>query len=202
VDAAATVLSDEELLRCLARPGFSTAAEVTDVSGRGVGIDVVATAARALGGSLEIRSEENKGTTFTVRLPVTLAIVRALLARSGAETYALPLTHVAETVDPRPEDIQRVQGREAIVLRGKLLPIVRLGELVGAGATVSHSRVPVIVLELGDRRTGVAVDALLGQQEIVVKSFEAPRGMLPVFSGATILGDGRPALILDAGGLT
>jgi two-component system chemotaxis sensor kinase CheA len=202
VDAAQSALSDEELFRFLARPGFSTAATVTDVSGRGVGIDVVATAARALGGSLEIRSEEGKGTTFTVRLPVTLAIVRALLARAGTETYALPLTHVAETVDPRPEDIQRVQGKEAILLRGRLLPIVRLSDVVGTAATVSHSRVPVIVLEMGERRTGVAVDALLGQQEIVVKSFEAPRGMLPVFSGATILGDGRPALILDAGGLT
>ncbi|MFI5037894.1 MAG: chemotaxis protein CheW, partial [Solirubrobacterales bacterium] len=171
-------------------------------SGRGVGIDVVATAARALGGSLEVRSEEGRGSTFTVRLPVTLAIMRALLARAGAETYAMPLTHVAETVDPRPEDIQRVQGREAILLRGRLLPIVRLSDIVGAGATVSHSRVPVIVLEVGERRTGVMVDVLLGQQEIVVKTFEAPRGMLPVFSGATILGDGRPALILDAGGLT
>jgi two-component system chemotaxis sensor kinase CheA len=202
VGADVTALSDEELYRCLGRPGFSTKTEVTDVSGRGVGIDVVATAARALGGSLEIRSEDGKGTTFTVRLPVTLAIMRALLARAGAETYALPLTHVAETVDPRPQDIQRVQGREAIMLRGRLLPIVRLSDLVGTGATVSVSRVPVIVLELGERRTGVLVDALLGQQEIVVKSFEAPRGMLPVFSGATILGDGKPALILDAGGLT
>jgi two-component system chemotaxis sensor kinase CheA len=179
-----------------------TNTEVTDVSGRGAGIEVVATAARMLGGSLEIRSEDGKGTTFTVRLPVTLAIMRALLARAGAETYALPLTHVAETLDPRPQDIQRVQGKEAIMLRGRLLPIVRLSDLVGTGATVSLSRVPVIVLEMGERRTGVLVDALLGQQEIVVKSFEAPRGMLPVFSGATILGDGKPALILDAGGLT
>ncbi|MFI5213293.1 MAG: chemotaxis protein CheA [Gemmatimonadales bacterium] len=202
VDAAQSALSDEELFRFLARPGFSTKTTVTDVSGRGVGIDVVATAARALGGSLEVRSEEGRGSTFTVRLPVTLAIMRALLARAGAETYAMPLTHVAETVDPRPEDIQRVQGREAILLRGRLLPIVRLSDIVGAGATVSHSRVPVIVLEVGERRTGVMVDVLLGQQEIVVKTFEAPRGMLPVFSGATILGDGRPALILDAGGLT
>jgi two-component system chemotaxis sensor kinase CheA len=202
LDGAQAALSDEELLRFLARPGFSTMATVTDVSGRGVGIDVVATAARALGGSLEVRSEEGRGTTFTVRLPVTLAIMRALLARAGAETYALPLTHVAETVDPRPEDIQRVQGKEAILLRGRLLPIVRLSDIVGVDATVSHSRVPVIVLEMGERRTGVMVDALLGQQEIVVKTFEAPRGMLPVFSGATILGDGKPALILDAGGLT
>ncbi len=197
-----TSLPDEELFRLLTRAGFSTAKQVTDVSGRGVGIDVVATAARALGGSLEIRSEEGKGTTFTLRLPVTLAIMRALLARAGGEMYAMPLTHVAETVDPRQDEIQQVQGREAIVLRGKLLPLVRLGDVVGTMVTKTASRVPVIVLEMGERRTGLIVDALVGQQEIVVKSFDAPKGTLPVFAGATILGDGKPALILDAAGLT
>ncbi len=202
IAADVIALPDEELFRLLTRAGFSTARQVTDVSGRGVGIDVVATAARALGGSLEIRSEEGKGTTFTLRLPVTLAIMRALLARAGGEMYAVPLTHVAETVDPRPEDIQRVQGREAMLLRGKLLPLVRLGDIVGTMNTQTRARVPVIVLEMGERRTGLIVDALVGQQEIVVKSFEAPKGMLPVFAGATILGDGKPALILDAAGLT
>ncbi len=206
VEAGTEQLTEEELHRLLMRAGFSTAQQVTDVSGRGVGIDVVATAARALGGSLEIRSDEAAGTTFTLRLPVTLAIVRALLARVGPETYAMPLTHVAETLDPRPEDIQRVQGRESLLLRGRLVPLVRLSELLGGGGTgagdiAPAARLPVIVLEAGERRTGVMVDALVGQQEIVVKNFEAPRGMLPVFSGATILGDGRPALILDAGGL-
>jgi two-component system chemotaxis sensor kinase CheA len=216
-----TSLPDEEVYRFLTRAGFSTARQVTDVSGRGVGIDVVATAARALGGSLEIRSEEGRGTTFTLRLPVTLAIMRALLARAGGEMYAMPLTHVAETVDPRAEDIQMVQGREAMVLRGKLLPLVRLSTVVGTVVTTVEDsgvvdrpgpsgtvrdrlgkRLPVIVLELGERRTGVIVDALVGQQEIVVKSFESPKGTLPVFAGATILGDGKPALILDAAGLT
>ncbi|HWO88011.1 MAG TPA: chemotaxis protein CheA [Gemmatimonadales bacterium] len=209
VDESVENLPDEELFRLLTRAGFSTAGEVTELSGRGVGIDVVATAARALGGSLEIRSEEGRGSTFTVRLPITLAIVRALLADVGGETYAMPLTHVAETVDPRSEDVQLVQGKEAILLRGRLVPLLRLRELLGAEQARSSgtwtvtggSRLPVIVLEVGERRTGVVVDRLLGQQEIVVKSFDAPRGMLPVFSGATILGDGRPALILDAGGL-
>jgi two-component system, chemotaxis family, sensor kinase CheA len=196
-------LPDEELFRLLMRSGFSTAKQVTDVSGRGVGIDVVATATRALGGSLEIRTDEGKGTTFTIRLPVTLAIVRALLARVGAETYAMPLTHVAETVDPPAEEIRRVQGKEAILLRGKLVPLVRLTELLGVTASGPVlRRIPVIVLEVGERRSGVVVDALVGQQEIVVKGFDAPKGTLPIFSGATILGDGRPALILDAGGLT
>jgi len=201
IAADVEALPDEELFRLLARSGFSTAQQITEVSGRGVGIDVVSVAVRALGGSLEIRSEEDKGSTFALRLPVTLAIMRALLARVGTETYAMPLTHVAEMVDPRPEDISRVQGSEAIMLRGRLVPLVRLRALMGLGESAAQKRVPVIVLEVGERRAGIAVDALLGQQEIVVKSFDPPRGMLPVFSGATILGDGRPALILDAGGL-
>jgi two-component system chemotaxis sensor kinase CheA len=201
VAADVEALPDDELFHLLGRSGFSTAKQVTDVSGRGVGIDVVAHAIRALGGALEIRSEEGKGAAFSLRLPVTMAILRALLARVGDETYALPLTHVAETVDPRPDELRRVQGREAMLLRGRLLPLVRLGELVGAPSAPPAARLPVVVLEMGERRAGVAVDALLGQQEIVVKGFDAPRGMLPVFSGATILGDGRPALILDAGGL-
>ena len=202
VDQGTETLADEELYRLLMRSGFSTAKAITDVSGRGVGIDVVATAARALGGSLEIRSEEGKGTTFTLRLPVTLAIMRALLAQVGGEMYAMPLTHVAETVDPPAGEIQKVQGRETILLRGRLLPLVRLTEMLGTRTGPLPKRVPVIVLEVGERRSGIVVDALVGQQEIVVKSFDAPKGTLPVFSGATILGDGRPALILDAGGLT
>ncbi len=202
IDSEVAALSDEELFRLISKAGFSTAERVTDVSGRGVGIDVVATAMRALGGSMEVRSEEGEGTSFTLRLPATLAIVRALLAKIGDELYAMPLTHVAETFTPRAGDIQRVQGREAVLLRGDLLPLIRLRDLLGAAAPAVPGRgQPVIVLELGERRTGVVVDALVGQQEIVVKSFEAPRGTLPVFSGATILGDGVPALILDAGGL-
>jgi two-component system, chemotaxis family, sensor kinase CheA len=201
-DEVERLSDDDTLAHLIALAGFSTAEHVTDVSGRGVGIDAVTTAVRALGGSLEVKSEDGRGTTFTVRLPTTLAIVRALLARVGAETYALPLTHVAEMVEPRGGDIQRVQGREALLLRGQLVPLVRLGERLGVvDAGPRPLRQPVIVLEMGERRSGVVVDALLGQQEIVVKPFEPPLGTIPVFSGATILGDGAPALILDAGGL-
>ena len=202
LDAETALVGDEALFRLISRAGFSTAEKVTDVSGRGVGIDVVTTAMRALGGAMEVHFEEGKGSTFTLRLPATLAIVRALLTRVGDELYAMPLTHVAETFDAKPADVQKVQGREAVLLRGQLLPLVRLRQVLGAAAPAVPPRgQPVIVLELGERRTGVVVDALIGQQEIVVKSFEAPRGMLSVFSGATILGDGVPALILDAGGL-
>jgi two-component system chemotaxis sensor kinase CheA len=200
VDPHAEALTDDQLLRVLARPGFSTADAVTSVSGRGVGIDVAMTRIRALGGSLEIRSEVGKGTTFVMRLPVTLAIVRALIAGVGAERYALPLTYVAETVEFGVQATTIVEGREAIVLRDRVVPLVHLRRLLGVSGD-APTRCPIIVLEMGERTSGIVVDGMLGQQEIVVKGFDAPQGTLPVFSGATIMGDGVPALILDAGGL-
>ena len=200
VDPHAEALTDDQLLRVLARPGFSTAEAVTSVSGRGVGIDVAVTRIRALGGTIEIRSEEGKGTTFIMRLPVTLAIVRALIAGVGAERYALPLTYVAETVEFGVQATTIVEGREAIVLRDRVVPLVHLRRLLGVSGE-APKRCPIIVLEMGERRSGIVVDGMLGQQEIVVKGFDAPQGTLPVFSGATIMGDGVPALILDAGGL-
>ena len=196
-------LSDDQLLRVLARPGFSTAESVTSVSGRGVGIDVAMTRIRALGGSIEIRTEPGRGTAFVLRLPVTLAIVRALIAAVGHERYALPLTYVAETVEFGTTPTTTMEGRDAIVLRDRVVPLVDLRKLLGTngGAPPPPSRRPVIVLEMGERRAGIVVDGMLSQQEIVVKGFDAPQGTLPVFSGATIMGDGVPALILDAAGL-
>src|SRR5437773_3724793 len=201
VDAHVETLSDDQLLRVLARPGFSTAAEVTSVSGRGVGIDVAMTKIRALGGTIDIRTEVGKGTTFVLRLPVTLAIVRALIAGVGKERYALPLTYAGETVELGVVPMTTVEGREAMVLRDRVVPLVHLRQLLGVNGDQPPARRPVIVIEMGERRTGLIVDGMLGQQEIVVKAFDAPRGTLPVFSGATIMGDGVPALILDAGGL-
>jgi two-component system, chemotaxis family, sensor kinase CheA len=200
VDPHADTLSDDQLLRVLARPGFSTAEAVTSVSGRGVGIDVAVTRLRALGGTIDLRSEQGKGTTFVLRLPVTLAIVRAIIAGVGRERYALPLTYVAETVEFATQVTTTVEGREAIVLRDHVVPLVHLRRLLGVAGD-APARAPVIVLEMGERRTGLVVDGMLGQHEIVVKGFDAPQGTLPVFSGATIMGDGIPALILDAGGL-
>jgi len=195
-------LSDDQLLRVLARPGFSTATAVTNVSGRGVGIDVAMTRIRVLGGSIEIRTEPGKGTAFVLRLPVTLAIVRALIAAVGTERYALPLTYVAETVEFGTTPLTTMDGRDAIVLRDRVVPLVDLRKLLGTnGGAPAPPRRPVIVLEMGERRSGIVVDGMLSQQEIVVKGFEAPQGTLPIFSGATIMGDGVPALILDAAGL-
>jgi two-component system chemotaxis sensor kinase CheA len=201
VDGSIDTLSDDQLLRVIARPGFSTTDAVTSVSGRGVGLDVAMSKIRALGGTIEVQSEAGRGTTFVLRLPVTLAIVRALIADVGGERYALPLTYVSETVEFGAVPSTTVEGREAMVLRDRVVPLVHLRELLRTGGGAPSTRRPVVVLQMGERRTGVVVDGMLGQQEIVVKSFDAPRGTLPVFSGATIMGDGVPALILDAGGL-
>jgi two-component system chemotaxis sensor kinase CheA len=201
-EAEAAAMADEEVQRLVMRPGFSTAEKVTDVSGRGVGLDVVATRVRALGGMLEIDSEPGRGTIFTLQLPQTLAIVRALLVRQSGETYALPLTHVGETVHLLPEQIGTVKGRPVAFLRDEVIPLVALRSLLHTnGAGPEGGKRPAVLLEVGEQRVGLEVDGLVGQQEIVVKSFDATSDTLRLFSGATILSDGRPALILDAGSL-
>ena len=193
-------LSDDELFRLIARPGFSTNETVTDLSGRGVGIDAVATRVRQMGGVLELRSEEGRGTTVTARLPATLAIVRAVLARVGDETYAIPMTHVSETME-LPEHVREtVKGRDVLSLREDVLPLLHLRDLVRLPRhrdRINH----VVVLEMAEKRAGVLVDRLLGQQDIVVKPFDAVKDGLALFSGATILGNGAPALILDVNSL-
>ena len=189
-------LTDDELYDIIARAGFSTAAQVTDLSGRGVGIDAVATRVRGLGGSLELKSVEGEGTTVTARLPVTLAILRAVLAKVEGETYAVPMTHVSETMELAAGVHETVKGREVLALRDDVLPLMHLRDLVQL-PRLSDRLSHVIVLERAERRAGILVDRLLGQQDIVVKQFDGVRHGLPLFSGATILGDGAPALILD-----
>jgi len=200
VDAEVDALSDELLMRVLGRSGISTASEVSEVSGRGVGIDAVVHAVRALGGGIEVDSELGMGTAFTLRLPTTLAIIRALITRVGEERYALPITHVAETLDLDTAAVTRVDGRDAMTLRAEVVPLVHMRQMLEIGGE-PPPRSPVIVLQIGERRCGIVVDRLVSQQEIVVKTFSPPQGTLPIFSGATILGEGRPVLILDAGGL-
>jgi two-component system chemotaxis sensor kinase CheA len=194
-------LTDDLLVRVLARPGFSTAESVSGVSGRGVGVDVAMTRVRALGGTLEVRSELGKGATFCLRVPLTLAIVRALLTEAGGERYAVPLAYVAETVEFDHRAVTAVRDREAIVVRDQVIPTVHLRDLVAARAPSQSARRPTVILEVGERRAALVVDALVGQQDIVVEPFDAPRGLPPYVGGATILADGAPALILDAAAL-
>ncbi|GAC1515329.1 MAG: chemotaxis protein CheA [Gemmatimonadaceae bacterium] len=200
IDPAKLELTDDELIRLISRAGFSTAEQVTDMSGRGVGIDAVQTRVRALGGTVDIKSQPGAGTTVTVRLPLTLAIVRALLARVNGEVYAIPLSHVNETIELQPAAQATIGGRDVVVLRDEVVPLLKLRDIVQLPAATGRSQ-QIVVLELVDRRVGLVVDDLAGQQEIVVKQFDGVRGGLPLFSGATILGDGAPALIMDVSSL-
>jgi two-component system chemotaxis sensor kinase CheA len=197
----ADALTDDLLVRVLARPGFSTAQTISGVSGRGVGVDVAMTRVRALGGTLEVRSELGRSTTFLIRVPLTLAIVRALLAEAGGERYAVPLAYVAETVEFDRQAVTAVRDREALVVRDRVIPTVHLCDLVGSRSRAVSARRPTIILEVGERRAALVVDALVGQQDIVVEPFDAPRGLPSYVGGATILADGAPALILDAAAL-
>ncbi|HVF38309.1 MAG TPA: chemotaxis protein CheA [Gemmatimonadaceae bacterium] len=201
IDQDADDLSDAEILSLITRPGFSTTPRVTAMSGRGVGLDVVATKVRSLGGSVELSMAGGKGTTIRLELPSTLAIIHALLARSDDEIFALPTTHVVETLVLQPGMLTMMEGREVISLRGENVPAVRLRDKVGHAPSADGNG-HAVVLELPDRRVGLVVDEFIGQQEVVVKTFDAAKGMPQLFNGATILTSGAPALILDAQGIS
>ena len=199
VSAETDDLSDDDVLRLISRPGFSTAERVSDVSGRGVGIDAVIAKVRALGGTVAFSSSEGRGTAFDLRLPVTLAIIPAIIAFAGDEAYALPLTHITETVQPAAGTLARVRGKPVFVLRGQVLPLYSLRLLTGGTGRDAEVQ-QIVILEIADRRAAVLVDRLAGQQDIVVKTFDPVKGSA-AFSGAAILSDGTAALILDLGGL-
>lgn len=188
-------VTNEDLLKILATPGFSTAEQVTDVSGRGVGMDAVVSKIRALGGAIDMQTSFGEGTTFTLRLPITLAIAQALRVRIGDEDYAIPLTHVAEAVELEGMTIDRNKGREVVRLRDEVLPLIRLRSILKT--TTTGTETAAVVAELGERRTALAVDKLVGREQILVKQFDSATGTLPIFSGVTLLADGRPALVLD-----
>ncbi|MGH7457910.1 MAG: chemotaxis protein CheA [Longimicrobiaceae bacterium] len=195
-------LPDEEVFRLILRPGFSTAERVTDVSGRGVGLDVVTSRVRSLGGTLEVASQPGLGTSFTIRLPLTLAIVQALLIRQEGQTYALPLAHVSGTVELPRSELKRAGGRPVLLLGEEVVPAVSLRSFLhGGNGAAAGAILTAVILELGEQRRALLVDELVGQRDVVVKSFDGTEQTPKVFSGATILSDGRPALILDAGSL-
>lgn len=193
------LLNDAEILALIARPGFSTSATVTDISGRGVGLDVVATKVRSLGGSVELSTDAGAGTEIRLELPMTLAIIHALIARTNDEMYALPITHVVETLVVSPDMVIFEDGREMLRVRGQSIPAIRLREKLGHPPRTNGGH--AVVLDLPDGRMSLLVDEFIGQQEVVVKSFDAAKGMPQMFNGATILTNGSPALILDAQGI-
>ncbi|HUF51215.1 MAG TPA: chemotaxis protein CheA [Longimicrobiales bacterium] len=194
LDDAVTAVSDEELFRLLSHAGLSTADEVSSVSGRGVGMDVVATRVRALGGAIEMHTLEGAGTTFSIRLPITLALAQALRVRVGGEDYAIPLTHLTEAVALSGSFVD-ASAREMLQLRTETMPLVRLRRVLQIDAGGSEQA--AVIAEMGDRRAALAVDELVGREQILVKGFDPVAGMLPYFSGATLLANGRPALVLD-----
>ncbi|MBU0495750.1 MAG: chemotaxis protein CheA [Chloroflexi bacterium] len=202
----AVELSDAEALRLICRPGFSTATQVTNVSGRGVGMDVVRRQVEALRGQLAIQSEPGHGSRFILRLPVTLAIIQALLVRVGAETFAIPLSHVQHTTEVPGETVREIQHQAVAALPQALLPLRPLATLLGLPTpdlSTHDDQEPfyALIIERGGLQLGLVVDELLGHKEIVVKSLTGMLGQIPGLAGATILGDGEVVLILDLNSL-
>ncbi|HEY1942013.1 MAG TPA: chemotaxis protein CheA [Roseiarcus sp.] len=194
--APGAVLSDAELHQYIFHPGFSTAKEVSALSGRGVGMDVVRRTIEGMRGSIDIATEVGKGTTFTLRLPLTLAIIEGLLVRVADTRYVVPLTAVEECVELSAADDVRSKGRSFLNIRGDLVPFLRLRELFGeSGGPDAHQK--VVIVAAGETRVGLVVDQIIGSHQTVIKSLSKLHADVPSFSGATILGDGAVALILD-----
>ena len=193
------VMSDKEIIDLLFRPSFSTAEQISDISGRGVGLDVVKTKIEALGGNVECKTVLGEGSTFTIRLPLTLAIIQALMVVIGNEKYAIPLANIDTIEDIPATDIKYVEGKEVINLRGTVIPLIRLDKILDVTDSKQDAEnLTVVIISKGDKKAGLIVDDLIGQLEIVIKSIGKYINNSKMISGATILGDGEIALILDA----
>lgn len=195
-------MSDKEIIDLLFLPSFSTAKQVTDVSGRGVGLDVVKSKIEALSGEVEVKTKLGEGSTWTIRLPLTLAIIQALMVVVGGEKYAISLGSIQTIEDIEPGEIKLVQNKEVICLRGTVIPLIRLSQVLDIESTRNaDENLVVVIVKKGDKLAGLVIDELLGQQEIVIKSLGKYIKQCKFISGATILGDGEVALILDANAL-
>ena len=195
-------MADKDVIGLLFLPSFSTAKKVTDVSGRGVGLDVVKSKIESLSGEVEVKTKLGEGSTFIIRLPLTLAIIQALMVEVGGEKYAIPLGSIQTIEDVEPAEIKYVQAKEVINLRGTVIPLIRLNEVLDNESTKKpDENLLVIIVKKGDKLAGLVVDELMGQQEIVIKSLGNYINKNKIISGATILGDGEIALILDTNAL-
>ncbi len=196
----AAEMSKREALNIIFAPGFSMAAKVTNVSGRGVGMDVVKTNITKLKGIVDIESEIGVGSKFIIKLPLTLAIIQGLLVQTSAETIAIPLNSVLEVVRVRKEEIETIHGYEVIRLRDTVLPLARMGQIFSADYQMKYSEWQyIVVVGLAEERLGIAVDSLLGQREVVIKSLGDYLGTISGIAGSTILGDGKVIMIIDVG---
>ena len=195
-------MSEKDIINLLFHAGFSTAKKISDVSGRGVGLDVVKSKIESLSGEVEVKSVLGEGSTWIIRLPLTLAIIQALMVTVGGEKYAISLGSIQTIEDIRPDEIKFVQNREVINLRGSVIPIIRLSnELDIESSKTPEDNLVVVIVKKGEKLAGLVVDELVGQQEIVIKSLGKYISKCKIISGATILGDGEVALILDANAL-
>ncbi len=197
----AAQFTDKEVIDYLFDPGFSMAKKVTDISGRGVGLDVVKSNIESLGGDVSVKTKLGEGSTWIIRLPLTLAIIQALMVIIGDEKYAISLDSITTIENIPSSDVKLVQGKEVIQLRGTVIPIVRLSELLGFDNSKQSEDMIVVIAKKGDSQAGLVVDELIGQQEIVIKSLGKYINNDRIISGATILGDGEVALIIDANAL-
>ena len=198
----AVTMTDKEIINLLFLPSFSTAQKVTDVSGRGVGLDVVKSKIESLSGEVEVKSKLGEGSTWTIRLPLTLAIIQALMVVVGDEKYAISLGSIQTLENIPPQDVKLVQNREVINLRGTVIPLIRLGDVLDIENRKSKEEdLIVVIVKKGDKRAGLVIDELIGQQEIVIKTLGRYIKQCKFISGATILGDGEIGLILDTNAL-
>jgi two-component system chemotaxis sensor kinase CheA len=194
------ILTDAELLQLIFEPGFSTAAAVTNLSGRGVGMDVVKRTIEGLRGAIELTSTPGEGSEVTLRIPLTLAIIEGLLVRIGQGRYVIPLSAVEECLELSMEQDMRSTGRSFLTVRDQLVPFIRLREMFATGLAPDPYQ-KVVVVSIGGDRVGLVVDQILGDHQTVIKPLSAFHAEVGAFSGATILGDGGVALILDIGHL-
>ena len=190
-------MDDADAVRIIFLPGFSTAEKISDISGRGVGMDVVRSKIESLSGHVDVETHVNEGSVFKIKLPLTLAIIQAMLVQVQEEMYAIPLGSIDSTINIQPTDIKTVQNREVIVLRGEIIPIIRMEDTLFVPHVKDSDELFVVVVHAGESKAGIVVDKLIGQQEIVIKTLGNLFMGLKMFSGATVLGDGRVALILD-----
>ena len=198
----AAVMTDKEIINLLFLPSFSTAKTISDVSGRGVGLDVVKSKIESLSGEVEVKSVLGEGSTWTIRLPLTLAIIQSLMVVVGGEKYAVPLGNIQTLENIAPSEVKFVQQKEVINLRGSVIPLIRLNEVLGCESTKSpEDELIVVIVKKGDKQAGLVIDELTGQQEIVIKSLGKYINKSKIISGATILGDGEVALIVDPNAL-
>ena len=194
----AALLTEKQCVELLFHPGFSTAKQVSEISGRGVGLDVVKSKVESLSGEVTVKTKLGEGSTWVIRLPLTLAIIQALMVIIGEEKYAIPLDSIQSIEDVSPSDLKFVENKEVINLRGSVLPLIRLNQVLDTESTKDPNEDMVVVIaRKGDQLAGLVIDELMGQQEIVIKPLGKYTNKCKLISGATILGDGEIALILD-----